>query len=198
MLRWQLTDLAGDHSLDSDPRGIAIDDILYQIAVCVGRVSPNPRKVLLHMDVAAFLHRLRHAFDAPAPPPLPDLDEKLALGALLVRTAKSDRTYAFAEISKIDKLLSRLFDLKPIEAAKMRATCEKLDRAAPDTAHFAHLIRETVSFDARADALEALWEVVLSDGEVQPPEEALCEEIREALGLSHEDAATARARANAT
>lgn len=147
------------------------------------------------MDVASLLHRLRHAFDAPAPPPLPELDEKLALGALLVRSAKSDHTYALAEISRIDKLLARLFGLKPIEAAKMRATCEKLDRAAPDTARFAHLIRETVSFEARADALEALWEVVLADGEIQPAEAALCEEVREALGLSHEDAATARARA---
>ncbi|WP_135503618.1 TerB family tellurite resistance protein [Roseovarius aestuariivivens] len=147
------------------------------------------------MDVAAFLHRLRHAFDAPAPPPLPELDEKLALGALLVRTAKSDRTYVLAEISKIDKLLARLFGLKPIEAAKMRATCERLDRAAPDTGRFAHLIRETVSFDARADALEALWEVVLADGDIRPAEEAMCDEVREALGLSHEDAETARVRA---
>ena len=100
-----------------------------------------------------------------------------------------------AEISKIDKLLARLFGLKPIAAAKMRATCERLDRAAPNTARFAHLIRETVSFEARADALEALWEVVLADGAIQSSEEALCEEVREALGLSHEDAAKARTRA---
>ncbi|MEL7257319.1 MAG: TerB family tellurite resistance protein [Pseudomonadota bacterium] len=147
------------------------------------------------MDAKSFLHRLLHAFDAPEPAPLPEPDEKLALGTLLVRVAKSDLEYAFAEISQIDKLLTRLFGLGPIEAAKMRATCERLDKEAPDTDKFAQIIREMVSFDARLDALEALWEVVLVDGSVQSEEINVVSEVQTALGLSEEDSVAAKAKA---
>lgn len=144
------------------------------------------------MEVKALLHRLLHAHRAPRPEPLPEPDEKLALGALMVRVAMSDRNYQLAEVSRIDRLLSRLYGLKPIEAAKMRATSERLARAAPETARFAHLIRETVSKEARAGTLAALWEVVLADGTADSAELDVIEEVREALGLSEIDSAQAR------
>lgn len=147
------------------------------------------------MDAKALLHRLTHAFGAPTPTPLPEPDEKLALGALMVRVAMSDHDYKLAEISRIDRLLQRLYGLKPIEAAKMRAVSEKLEKQAPDTERFGHLIRETVSFEARIDALEALWEIVLADGEAAADELRVIEETREALGLSEADSARARATA---
>ncbi len=147
------------------------------------------------MDPKSFLHRLLHAFDAPEPAPLPEPDEKLALGTLLVRVAKSDLEYAFAEISQIDKLLTRLFGLGPIEAAKMRATCERLDKEAPDTEKFAQIIRQMVSFDARLDALEALWEVVLVDGAIQSQEIDVISQVQTVLGLSEEDSIEAKAKA---
>ncbi|MEM7073478.1 MAG: TerB family tellurite resistance protein [Pseudomonadota bacterium] len=147
------------------------------------------------MDVGNLFHRLLHAFDAPEPPPLPEMDEKLALGALLVRAALSDHQYAFAEIKRIDRLLSRLFDLGPIEAAKMRATCERIEKSAPDHVDLAHLIQATVRMEARLDALEAMWEVALADGGLDPAEAALLEDVRKALGLRDEDGAEAQRRA---
>jgi len=145
-----------------------------------------------------MLERILNAFAAPKPAPLPEPDEKLALGALMVRVAKSDHAYKFSEISRIDRLLAGLNGIGPVEAAKMRATCERLDKAAPDTEDFAHLIRETVRFEARIEALEALWEVVLADGKKREEELQVVEEVRAALGLSHQDSAKARAIAEAT
>ncbi|MEO0752201.1 MAG: TerB family tellurite resistance protein [Pseudomonadota bacterium] len=144
------------------------------------------------MEAKALLHRLMHAFDAPKPMSLPEPDEKLALGALMVRVAMSDRNYELSEISKIDRLFGRLYGLKPIEAAKMRATSEKLEKQAPETDKFAIIIRETVSFEARVDALEALWEVVLADGEVDAQELRVIDASRNALGLSEADSDRAR------
>lgn len=140
-----------------------------------------------------MFERILKAFAAPAPQPLPKPDERLALGALMVRVAKSDRSYDLAEISRIDRILARLNSIGPVEAAKMRAMCERLDKAAPDADDFAHLIRETVSFEARIDALEALWEVLLADGEGQPEELNVVDHAREALGLSEADSEAARA-----
>lgn len=150
------------------------------------------------MDAKELLHRLLHAFDAPEPAPLPEPDEKLALGALMVRVAMSDHDYQVAEISKIDRLFGRIYGLKPIEAAKMRATSEKLEKQAPETDKFANIIRETVSFEARVDALEALWEVTMADGAVADEELRVIEAARNALGLSESDSERARQVAEQT
>jgi uncharacterized tellurite resistance protein B-like protein len=143
-----------------------------------------------------MLSRLWQAFSPqpPASPPLPDPDAELALGALLVRVAKSDRDYKVEEISLIDRILARMFEHDAIEAAKIRATCERLHAAAPDTDTFARLIRETTSIDDRLAALDALWEVVLADGTQRADELRVLEQARVAMGLSLADSETARAR----
>lgn len=161
--------------------------------------APNPKKRLAaplsRAYFAPMLGRILQSFSHPKPDPLPEPDEKLALGALMVRVAKSDHSYRFEEISSIDRLLTRLFGLNPVEAAKMRATCEKLEREAPETEHFAHVIRETTTFAARLDALEAMWEVLLADGVRRDEEVAVIKAARIAMGLSESDSDTARATA---
>ena len=139
--------------------------------------------------------RLLQSLGARRHPPLPAADEKRALGALMVRIAKSDRHYDVAEIRRIDRLLARLHGLGPVEAAKMRATCEKLEHAAPDSDRFGHLIRETVPRGTRRAALAALWEVVLSDGETPKQELHVLDAARTAMGLTEQESDAARARA---
>jgi uncharacterized tellurite resistance protein B-like protein len=70
-----------------------------------------------------------------------------------------------------------------------------LEKQAPETEDFAHLIRETVSFEARIDALEAMWEVVLADGIRRDEEVAVIKTAQEALGLSQTDSDAAHRRA---
>ena len=139
-----------------------------------------------------MLKELFQAFRPKEPPSLPDPDAELALGALLVRVAQSDREYKLEEISLIDRILARLYQHNAIEAAKVRATCEKLHAAAPETDTFGKLIRETTSLDERLAALEALWEVVLADGAAAEGEVKIVEEARRAMGLSLKDSETAR------
>jgi len=144
-----------------------------------------------------MLTRLFQAFRAENQDDLPDPDAELALGALLVRVAKSDREYQVEEISLIDRILARLYQHNPIEAAKIRATCEKLHAAAPETDTFAKLIRETTGTEMRIEALDALWEVVLADGEQKEDELRIVENARIAMGLSFADSKASRARASA-
>lgn len=140
---------------------------------------------------------LKNFFQALRPPQqttLPDPDAELALGALLVRVAKADRDYKIEEISLIDRILARLYQHNAIEAAKVRATCEKLHSAAPDTDTFGKLIRETTDLHERLAALDALWEVVLADGNLDEGEMKIVEEARIAMGLSYNDSQAARER----
>ncbi len=131
-----------------------------------------------------LLHRL---MGTPDTPPLPEPDEKLALGALLVRVAKSDNHYDVEEIGMIDRILAASFDLNPIEAAKLRATCEKLESAAPGTPDFALLIRETVDYPHRLEVVQKLVSVIEADGEHAPEEDASLHEIEAVLGIKPED-----------
>lgn len=144
-----------------------------------------------------MLKKLFQSFRPAEPAPLPDPDAELALGALLVRVAQADRDYQVEEISLIDRILARMYQHNAIEAAKVRATCEKLHAAAPDTNTFGKLIRETTGLEERLAALDALWEVVLADGEQKEGELKIVEDARKAMGLSFADSEAARDRVKA-
>ena len=82
-----------------------------------------------------MFERILALFDKAVPTtPLPPADAKYALGALMVRTAMADKAYLFQEVEEIDRVLARMYGLKPLEAAKMRAQCERLEHELPKTA----------------------------------------------------------------
>ena len=139
-----------------------------------------------------IIQRILSAFSARKTDPLPEPDARLALGALMVRVAKSDDSYRVEEIQRIDRTLARANGIGPVDAAKMRATCEKLEALAPETESFAALIRDTVSHEGRLDTLRALWQVVLADGLERPEELSVISGTCAALGLSEADNAVAR------
>ncbi len=130
-----------------------------------------------------------------APAPLPQPDSQLALGALLVRVALADQTYRQTEVAAIDTILSATFEINPIEAAKLRATCTDLELHAADRATYTQILRDEVSHEERTALAKAMWQVALSDGERHELEEAMLEEIEVDLGLSADDIAFARAAA---
>lgn len=131
----------------------------------------------------------------PEPKPLPQPNAQLALGALLVRVALADKNYRASEIGQIDRILSRTFKLNPIEAAKLRATCEALERDAPGTPEFAEILREEVAYADRKLLGDAMWSVALADGQSEEEEEIQLLAIEVALGLTDVDMKAARENA---
>lgn len=127
-----------------------------------------------------------------APEPLPEPDAALALGALLIRVAKADQRYLFEEIGQIDRILARRHDLNPVEAAKMRATCEKLEATLPKSEETAHIIADAASQADREAVIKALWDVSLADGHLQEAEIAVITEVADILAVSHEFVAELR------
>lgn len=121
------------------------------------------------------------------PKPLPQPNAQLALGALLVRVAFADREYKASEIGQIDRILSKTFNIGPIEAAKLRATCEALERDAPGTPEFARILREEVEYADRKALGDAMWQVAMADGHSDEAEEIQLQSIEIALGLTDMD-----------
>lgn len=116
--------------------------------------------------------------------PLPEADAQHAIGALLVRAAKADHKILFEEIQMIDKVLAQRFDLNPIEAAKMRASCEKLESEMPDTVEMTQIIKDAISSFEKEATLTALWAVVYADGVIHVEEDELLQQIEAVLGVS--------------
>ncbi|WP_368187365.1 TerB family tellurite resistance protein [Aestuariibius sp. HNIBRBA575] len=143
--------------------------------------------------ISEFFRRLT----GQAPEPFQDVDARLALGALLVRLAKSDGEYAVAEIARIDRILSARYDLNQVEAAQLRAQCEAIEHEAPDTVRFTRAIKDAVAYEDREAVIEALWEVVLADGVRDHDEDALIRMVAPMLGVKDQDSAHARRRVEA-
>lgn len=142
-----------------------------------------------------FSQLLSTLLGQPARPEMTEPDARHALGALLVRVAKSDQNYHVAEMRRIEKLLRNLHDLSAADATRMRTLCEQLEQTAPHTEIFVELVRQGVDFDERLETLEALWQVVLADGQQSPEEQATLRRIQAALGLTDADSITARSLA---
>lgn len=127
--------------------------------------------------------------------PLPPADAQHALGALLVRVAQADSAYLFQEVERIDRILAKRFDLNMLDAAKMRAGCERLAEEMPDTADLTALLHDAIDVAEREATLLALWQVVFSDGHVHETESELVTLVQQTLGVS--PAACTRLRAEA-
>ncbi len=124
--------------------------------------------------------------------PMPEADARHALGALLVRVAKADGAYLFQEIEEIDHLLADLYDLNAIEAARMRAECEKLEAAMPDTSELAHVLSCEVTKGECDGLVRALWQVADADGQRHDTETQVVAIATSTFGMSPETAAALR------
>jgi len=135
----------------------------------------------------AMFERILSLFDSSvSKTELPPAEAEYALGALMVRTALIDNSYLFKEVKEIDRVLAKMYGLGPIDAAKMRAQCEKLEHELPKTADLAAILAGATSMEDREQAVAALWDVVYADGNRHVKELSIVSEIAERLGVSEE------------
>ena len=127
--------------------------------------------------------------------PLPEADAAHALGALLVRVAQADRAYLFQEVERIDRILAKRFGLTILDAAKMRAGCERLADEMPDTEEILTILHDHIGREEREATLAAVWQVVFADGLEHESEDELVTLVERAMGV--DPATCARLRAEA-
>ncbi len=141
-----------------------------------------------------FLKRLTQ----PDPAQLPDEDARLALTALLVRVARADGSYDADEAGIIRTIAADRYGLAPPEADALRCDAEVLESEAPDTVRFTRAIKDAVAYEDRLEVIEALWKVVLADGERAHEEDTVLRLVANLLGITDRDSALARQRVAAT
>ncbi len=126
--------------------------------------------------------------------PLTEPDARVALAAILVRIARADEVYSKTEVARIDRVLAARYGLGPFEAAALRGQAERLEAEAPDTVRFTRAIKGAVPLEDRIAVIEAMWQVVLADGEREAEEDALLRQIAPLLGINDRDSNMARRR----
>ena len=126
--------------------------------------------------------------------PIRGEDSRLALAALLVRIARADGSYETAEVSRIDRILAQRYGLAAAEATALRSEAEALEAEAPDTVRFTRAIKDGVAYEDRIGVIEALWQVVLADGQRDEEEDALLRLVAPMLGVNDRDSNMARRR----
>jgi uncharacterized tellurite resistance protein B-like protein len=131
---------------------------------------------------------------APAPETLPDADARRALSALMVRLARADGHYDADERARIARILSERYALDRDGAEALLGEAEALEAEAPDTVRFTRAIKDAVPFEARAEIIEALWQVALADGARDAGEDTLIRLVAGLLGLTDQESARARQR----
>ncbi len=142
---------------------------------------------------ADFLKRLSQPDQAP----LADDHARLALTALLVRVARADNDYAARERARIDQIVQKRYALQPEAAQTLRGEAEALEAQAPDTVRFTRAIKDAVPYEQRLSVIEAMWSVVLADGDRADEEDALLRLVSSLLGITDPDSAMARQRVEA-
>lgn len=143
----------------------------------------------------APMRKLLQSLFGPAPAPLANTDADLALAALLVRVARTDRMYALEEVERIDRVLMARHGFGAFEAAALRAEAEQIEAEAPDNIRFTRALKEAVPIEDRMALAIALWEVALSDGVRDAEEDHELRLLTGLLGLTDVQSATARQRA---
>ncbi len=128
------------------------------------------------------------------PAQLPDADARLALTALLVRVARADNFYDDSEAAHIDRIVGERYGLSALETAELRRQAEEAEAQAADTVQFTRAIKDAVPFDDRTAVVEALWQIVLADGERDPEEDSILRLVSNLLGINDRDSALARQR----
>lgn len=139
-----------------------------------------------------FFKSLFGGEEAPKPGPV---DERVPLAVLLVRLARTDYEYVLEERAQIIEIVQNRFKLDDVAAELLVEAAERAEAEPHDHVHFTRQIKDMVEFDRRAEVMEDLWLLALADGRRDNEENGFLRLICSLLGLSDQESAYARQRA---
>ncbi len=143
--------------------------------------------------ISGLLRKLAGESDAP----LTQDESRVAVAALLVIAAHADHKYEDSEREQIERALTARYGLDAAAAAALRAEGEEAERVSLDLYRFTSRVKQHIPHEERAAVVEAMWRVVLADGEREKHEEALMRRVTELRGLDPRVSIAARRRVEA-
>ena len=115
-------------------------------------------------------------------PPVKDIDDKIALGALLWVVAEADDKFLAKEDKKIKEILTLYSKIPEDEMPTVMASIKEAARERIDLHRFTREMGKNLSYDVRKSVIETLFRVACCDKELDHNE---IETIRKISGLFH-------------
>lgn len=142
-----------------------------------------------------MMKSLRSLFTAKTPAELP-MPAEVAVAALLVEAALVDGVYVNIESDMIAEILLESFEFDADKADAVLAQAETLAEEAVGSHQFTKHAKK-LSLADRVKVIEAIYRVVLADGERSDEEEAYVRQVAGLLYVDDISRAEARKRAEA-
>ena len=135
----------------------------------------------------------------PAAPPdtvgAPFQRRQLAVVALLMELAQSDRNLTPEKLATIERIVRERFGLDATATAQLIAAARsELDASLEDWV-FAKAVRDGFDAGDRIEIVELLWDVVYADGRLARLEESAMRRLAAELGIDEAEREAARAQA---
>ncbi|NOX76482.1 MAG: TerB family tellurite resistance protein [Gammaproteobacteria bacterium] len=108
-----------------------------------------------------------------------------AAAVLLVEMTRADDDVKPVEQAVVSRALAANFELSSAQTAELLTLAEQQAKDATCYHQFTSLINH--SHKEKAQLMEMLWEVVFSDGEMEPYEEQLMRRLSDLLHVPHSD-----------
>ena len=112
---------------------------------------------------------------------------RLAAAALMVEVMVIDRDLNTAELTEIQHMLTKRFQLASVEIEQLVELARKEVDSATSLFQFTRLINDHFDAEAKTHLIENLWRVAFADQVLDKHEEALIRRIAELLYVSHMD-----------
>lgn len=119
---------------------------------------------------------------------------KLATAVLLVEVARADFAEADLEIDAVTRLLESHLGFAGAEVEALVADARREADAKASLQGFTRALHEELDREEKLKILEMLWEVALSDGNLEKHEDHLIRKVAGLLYVSHSDLIRVRNR----
>lgn len=123
-------------------------------------------------------------------------DQQMAIAVLLVEGAKADEVFAPGERAIIEHFLAETFELDATGAATLCTEAETVQADAVDLHRFTKQVKELPA-EEKIAFIQALWRIVLSDGDKDAYEDALIRRICGLIYVTDRESGDARKAAQA-
>ena len=120
-------------------------------------------------------------------PPVKDIDDKIALGALLWVVAEADDKFLAKEDEKIKEILTLYSKIPEDEMATVMASIKEAARERIDLHRFTREVGKNLSYDVRKSVIETLFCVACCDKELDHNEIETIRKISGLFRIAHKD-----------
>ena len=116
-----------------------------------------------------------------------EIDDRIALGALMWFVAQSDDKFLPEEQEQIKETLKQHLKLSDEEVECVVIISTEVAKESIDLFAFTHRLNQDMSREQKKKVIAQLFRVACSDGDLAASEEAMIRKISDLLGLEHNE-----------